>query len=104
MYLTMGWGALFCYFELAKRYSHATLLPLPLGGLFYSVGAILNLMQWPVFLPGVLGAHEIAAFPGDRRQRVPCLLHGQGGRAIARFRATAVHGHRCGDRRSEDTS
>jgi hemolysin III len=62
MYLAMGWGALFCYFELAKRYSHSTLMPLPLGGLFYSIGAILNLMKWPVLLPGVLGAHELLHF------------------------------------------
>jgi hemolysin III len=62
MYLAMGWGALFCYFDLAKRYSHRTLLPLPLGGLFYSIGAILNLIKWPVLLPGVLGAHELLHF------------------------------------------
>ena len=62
LYLALGWGALFCYFELAKRYSHATLLPLPLGGFFYSVGAILNLLKWPVLLPGVLGAHELLHF------------------------------------------
>ncbi len=62
MYLAMGWGALFCYFDLAKRHSHATLLPLPLGGFFYSIGAILNLMKWPVILPGVLGAHELLHF------------------------------------------
>ena len=49
VYLAMGWGALFCYFELAKTYSHRTLLPLPLGGVFYSVGAVLNLARWPVF-------------------------------------------------------
>ena len=62
IYLAMGWGALLCYFELAKTYSHATLLPLPLGGVFYSIGAILNLMRWPVLLPGVLGAHELLHF------------------------------------------
>lgn len=62
MYLAMGWGALFCYFELARRYPHSTLLPLPLGGLFYSIGAVLNLMKWPVLLPGVLGAHELLHF------------------------------------------
>ena len=62
LYLALGWGALFCYFELAKSYSHATLMPLPLGGLFYSIGAILNLIKWPVLLPGVLGAHELLHF------------------------------------------
>ena len=59
IYLMMGWGALFCYFELARTYSHRTLSPLPLGGMFYSVGAVLNLARWPVFLPGVFAAHEL---------------------------------------------
>jgi hemolysin III len=59
LYLTMGWGALFCYFELAKTHSHRTLMPLPLGGVFYSVGAFLNLASWPVILPGVFAAHEL---------------------------------------------
>ena len=55
----MGWGSLFCYRELARTYSHRTLLPLPLGGIFYSVGAAINLAQWPVFSPGVFGSHEL---------------------------------------------
>jgi hemolysin III len=62
IYLAMGWGALFCYFELARTYSHRTLLPLPLGGMFYSVGAILNLARWPVLFPGVFAAHELFHF------------------------------------------
>jgi hemolysin III len=59
LYLTLGWGAIFCYFELAKRHSHATLLPLPLGGMLYSVGAIFNLARWPVLVPGVMESHEV---------------------------------------------
>ncbi len=59
IYLTMGWGSLFCYWELARSYSHRTLLPLPLGGLFYSIGAVMNLLRWPVISPGVFAAHEI---------------------------------------------
>jgi hemolysin III len=62
LYLTMGWGALFCYFELARTYSHHTLRPLPLGGVFYSVGAIINLAHWPVVIPGVFAAHELFHF------------------------------------------
>jgi hypothetical protein len=61
-YLGMGWGALFCYFELSRKYSHRTLLPLPLGGVLYSIGAIVNLARWPVFLPGVFAAHELFHF------------------------------------------
>jgi hypothetical protein len=59
VYLAMGWGSLFCYRELARTFSHRTLLPLPLGGVFYSVGAVINLARWPVLLPGVFAAHEL---------------------------------------------
>lgn len=59
IYLAMGWGSLFCYRELARTYSHRTLLPLPMGGVFYSVGAAINLAKWPILLPGILGSHEL---------------------------------------------
>ena len=59
IYLTMGWGSVFCYRELARTYSHRTLLSLPMGGVFYSVGAAINLAKWPILLPGVLGSHEL---------------------------------------------
>jgi hemolysin III len=59
VYLAMGWGSLVCYRELARTYSHWRLLPLPLGGMFYSIGAVLNLAQWPVLSPGVFAAHEL---------------------------------------------
>jgi hemolysin III len=62
VYLTMGWGSVFCYRELARTYSHRTLSPLPLGGIFYSVGAVINLAHWPVIYPGVFAAHELFHF------------------------------------------
>ena len=62
IYLAMGWGVLFCYRELARSLSHRTLLPLPLGGAFYSVGALINLSGWPVLEPGVFGSHELFHF------------------------------------------
>jgi hemolysin III len=58
-YLALGWGAIFCYFEIARVVTHRPLRPLILGGLLYSVGAVLNLLQWPVIWPGVFGPHEI---------------------------------------------
>jgi hemolysin III len=61
-YLAMGWGALFCYFELARTHSHRTLMSLPLGGIFYSIGAFINLARWPAPYPGLLGAHELFHF------------------------------------------
>jgi hemolysin III len=59
IYLTMGWGAIFCYRELSRFLSHRRLFPLMLGGVLYSVGAIINLMHWPILWPGVFGSHEL---------------------------------------------
>jgi hemolysin III len=58
-YLAMGWGAIFCYVELARVHSHRIVFPLLLGGILYSLGAALNLAHWPVLWPGVLGPHEL---------------------------------------------
>jgi hemolysin III len=58
-YLAMGWGAIVCYIELARIHSHRTVFPLLLGGVLYSVGAALNLANWPVLWPGVFGPHEV---------------------------------------------
>ena len=55
----MGWGAIFCFLELAKRMSTRRLFPLFLGGVLYTVGAVINLAHWPVFWPGVFGSHEL---------------------------------------------
>ena len=59
LYLAMGWLGCVTYFELARRLSHAKLRPVWVGGLFYSVGAVLNFEHWPVLWPGVFEAHEL---------------------------------------------
>ena len=38
---------------------HRVLRPLLTGGVLYSVGAVLNLLHWPVIWPGVFRAHEL---------------------------------------------
>lgn len=58
LYLAMGWGAILCYFELARMVSHRAMMPVVLGGVFYSVGAVLNRLHWPVLVPNVFEAHE----------------------------------------------
>ena len=55
----MGWGALACYSVIAQVVSHRALLPIVVGGLSYSLGAVLNLLHWPVLVPRVFGAHEV---------------------------------------------
>ena len=62
LYMGMGWGVVVCYFEIAQAVSHRALLPIVVGGVSYSVGAVLNLLHWPVILPGIFGAHEIFHF------------------------------------------
>jgi hemolysin III len=59
IYLSMGWAALGCYRDLMRRHPQRVLYPLPLGGLFYSIGAVINLSKWPVLVPGVVAAHEV---------------------------------------------
>lgn len=59
IYLGMGWGAIFCYIEIARGLSHRRLFPLLLGGALYSVGALINLARWPTPWPGVFGPHEV---------------------------------------------
>jgi hemolysin III len=59
LYLGLGWGAVFCYFEIARVVSHRALLPVIAGGLSYSVGAVLNLLHWPALMPGIFGTHEL---------------------------------------------
>lgn len=59
VYLAMGWGALFCYYQISRFVSHRELFPLVFGGILYSVGALLNVLHWPVLWPGVFHAHEL---------------------------------------------
>jgi hemolysin III len=59
VYLAMGWAAVFCYFEVAQAVTHRALLPVVLGGLAYSIGAVLNVLHWPVLFPGVFDTHEL---------------------------------------------
>ncbi len=59
VYLGMGWGVVVCYSQIAQVVTHSALVPIVVGGLYYSVGAVLNLLHWPALRPGVFGAHEL---------------------------------------------
>lgn len=59
LYLAMGWGAILFIYELARRIPMGAFRLLMLGGVLYSVGALINLAHWPTFIPGVVGSHEI---------------------------------------------
>jgi hemolysin III len=59
VYLGLGWGAVFVYREIGRRHPDRDIRPLLLGGVLYSVGAIINLSGWPAPWPGWIGAHEL---------------------------------------------
>jgi hemolysin III len=59
LYLVMGWVGCVTYFELAGRLSHAAVRPIWIGGLMYTIGAVLNVVEWPTIVPGVFEAHEV---------------------------------------------
>jgi hemolysin III len=59
VYLVMGWGVVICYARIARVVSHRKLWTLVLGGVLYSLGAVLNLLHWPTLWPGVFGTHAL---------------------------------------------
>ncbi len=59
VYLGMGWGVVVCYARIARVVSHRALLPVVVGGVLYSVGAVLNLLGRPALWPGAFGTHDL---------------------------------------------
>jgi hemolysin III len=59
LYLAMGWGMCFSYFQLTRVLRHRQMTLVLAGGLFYSIGAVLNWATWPVLLSGWVGPHEV---------------------------------------------
>jgi channel protein (hemolysin III family) len=58
-YLGLGWMGLFMGFHLWRDYGFAFIQPLVLGGIFYTVGAIIEYHQKLTIVPGIIGPHEI---------------------------------------------
>jgi hemolysin III len=61
LYLVMGWGMCFSYFQLTRVLPHRKMFLVLLGGLLYSAGAVLNWAKWPLLLigPPGIGPHEV---------------------------------------------
>lgn len=58
-YLGLGWMGVFMGFHLWRNYGFAFIRPLVLGGIFYTVGAIIEYHQKLTIVPGIIGPHEI---------------------------------------------
>lgn len=59
MYLAMGWMAIIAIVPIVQAMSFGGVFWLALGGLFYSIGAIIYALKKPDFFPKVFGYHEL---------------------------------------------
>jgi len=59
LYLGMGWIGLASGLVLWRRFGFSLVAPLLWGGVAYSVGAVLDILRWPVLVPGVVQWHEV---------------------------------------------
>ncbi|MBS0197371.1 MAG: hemolysin III family protein [Planctomycetes bacterium] len=59
VYVAMGWLGLYAMVALSLRIGVRFIAPLLIGGLFYTAGAVIELVGWPVIWPGVIRPHEL---------------------------------------------
>lgn len=58
-YLSLGWIGVLTSWKFRSLFSHRSLAWMVFGGLFYSIGAIMEFTRWPVLIDGVVGPHEV---------------------------------------------
>lgn len=59
LYLGMGWLGFISFARLIKTQGFHLAGPILLGGVVYTVGAVVDFLALPVVLPGVVGPHEL---------------------------------------------
>jgi hemolysin III len=58
-YVLLGWLAVFIVSPLSKAMAVQGLVYLFLGGIFYTIGALIYATKWPKFKSKLFGFHEI---------------------------------------------
>jgi channel protein (hemolysin III family) len=58
-YLGLGWLGVVSGAELWRRHGARFVRPMLLGGVAYTVGAMIEFLRWPVAVAGVIGPHEL---------------------------------------------
>ena len=58
-YLTLGWIALVPFMQLVHSLPTGAIILMVLGGVFYTIGAVIYATKWLDFYPGRFGFHEI---------------------------------------------
>ena len=59
LYLSLGWVGVATTRRFHLDFNHPSYRYLIYGGFFYSIGAVMEFMRWPVWIDGVIGPHEI---------------------------------------------
>lgn len=59
VYLIMGWLAIMGVQEILRTMPTDAIIWMVVGGLFYSIGAIIYITKFMNFLPGIFGFHEV---------------------------------------------
>jgi channel protein (hemolysin III family) len=59
IYLGLGWMGVFMGYKLWLRYGFVFIQPLVIGGICYTVGAIIEYRQKLIILNGIIGPHEV---------------------------------------------
>lgn len=59
LYVILGWMAVIPFFQLIHSLPLAAILLMILGGVSYTVGAVIYGVKWLNFLPGRFGFHEV---------------------------------------------
>jgi channel protein (hemolysin III family) len=59
MYIGMGWIGFASWLAVVQSYGYQFARPVMWGGFAYTIGAILDILRWPVLVSGVIQWHEI---------------------------------------------
>lgn len=59
LYVAMGWFGLVAMVAVARRYGLRAVLPLVGGGVVYTLGAVIEVLEPPALVTGVIRAHEV---------------------------------------------
>ena len=58
IFLAIGWIGGFSAYLVWKEFGPRAIVPVFMGGVFYSIGALTNAFEWPTFIDMVWGPHE----------------------------------------------
>lgn len=57
IFLLMGWIGLYSTFLVCREYGRSAGLPVIIGGVLYTIGAVGDIVRWPTIIPMVWGSH-----------------------------------------------